>query len=101
LTAEGIARATEIAGRLLGREFKSAQEVLAYFKEATSSTGFTDPGQEVPAQTKRPVQRALQAIRRHPLFAIWQAKGSLANAELWELADLLTCLPDSPKSVWM
>lgn len=101
LTVEGIDRATEVAGRLLGREFKTAQDVLAHFSSANGSNGLVDPMQDVPAQAKRPVQRTLQVIRRHHLFETWQAQRSLTNAKLWELADLLTCFPDSPESVWM
>lgn len=99
LTAEGIARAVAVAEQLVGRSFDSPQAALA----ALNALGPNPPdvgGSASITADNRPVHRELRALRKHDLFRGWQANPSLDGAELWQLADLLNCLPDSTDEVW-
>jgi hypothetical protein len=103
LTARGIQRAVEVASRLLDKQLNSAREAIAVFDRTKVTKNGNQPKRGLPALLKteaRPAQRALRALRRHPVFQHWATDHELIEVARWQLADVLNCLPDSPAEVW-
>lgn len=58
----------------------------------------TTPGLNPP--TRRPSQRLLNSLRDTPLVQAF-VRGERPVLKRYEVADLLVCSPDSPKSLWL
>ncbi len=52
------------------------------------------------AAMRRPINRDLVQMERHPGFLNWQAAGMQA-VDRYDLADMLACAPGSPRSVFL
>jgi len=75
LTAEGLERARSVEARL-------------------RLTGTKDDG-----ALRRPINRELALMERHPGFLKWQGRG-VGVVDRYDLADMLACAPGSPRSVF-
>jgi hypothetical protein len=76
LTAEGLQRARKLERRL------------------TPADGRDD------AALRRPINRDLVRMERHPGFLMWQHAG-IKDVDRYDLADMLECAPGSPRAVFL
>ena len=76
LTAEGLKKAHSLEGRLVKTAVKDD------------------------AAMRRPINRELVQMERHPGFLKWQERGMEA-VDHYDLADMLACAPGSPRSVFL
>lgn len=101
LTAVGVAGAVDTARILLKRNFANADEVITFYR-AMADGG--DPSEVQKAvsngtrTTARPSQHELRRLRAHSVFKRWRSGET--DFEVWEVADVLNCLPDSSARIW-
>jgi hypothetical protein len=104
LTAVGMRRAIRLGEMLVGRSFKDPAALVKALRRKISevdATGgeITQPPQPKDGVPRREARAILTFITTHPAYRAW-TKGKLADVPLWQLADVLQCLPDSPRAVW-
>lgn len=100
LTGLGVQEAVETATKVFQRTFGSADDVIRFYKEGGSAASSTAQ-KAVSASmrtTSRPSQHELRRIKSHEVFKKWRAGD--AEVELWQIADVLNCLPDSAPRIW-
>lgn len=97
LTPDGIARAVRVGNRILATDHRDAQGVIRAFAERLPSA--ISPDADAGVTRNRPAQKYLRSIRSHATFRSWQADPSV-QYELWQLAELLECMPDASRKMW-
>jgi hypothetical protein len=100
LTGLGVQDAISTAKSVFQRDFSSADDVISFYKESETTASATAQ-KAVSASmrtTSRPSQHELRRIKAHDVFKGWRT-GEL-RVELWQIADVLNCLPDSAPRVW-
>ena len=101
LTALGVREAVQTSTALFGVRFESADEAIGHYRRTTGASNPRDAKQVVSNGTRttaRPSQSELRRVKAHKLYKLWQSGAE--DFELWEIADLLNCLPDSSRRVW-
>jgi hypothetical protein len=97
LTADGIVRAVQIGNHLLDSQHGDALAVIRGFQERPGVT--VEPEVDSGIARNRPAQKYLRRVRNHEVFRAWQ-RDALASFQLWQLAELLECMPDASHSTW-
>jgi hypothetical protein len=102
LTEPGIRDAVLTACALADKSFVGPSEAIDFFestvlggKKAVDEKRAVASGART---TVRPSQSELRRIKSHKLYKLWLRGES--SSELWEIADLLNCLPDSTPRLW-
>ena len=97
LTPDGIVRAVGVGNRILGTEHREPHALLRAFEERLPEN--IEPDADAGITRNRPAQKYLRSIRNHDVFKAWGANASV-HYELWQLAELLECMPDASPKTW-
>lgn len=101
LTAAGLQRARALGAMFVGRTYK---DPAALVRALRRKVGLADrepaaAGPPTDSTQAREARATLSFITNHAAYRAWCRK-RLAELPLWQLAEVLQCLPDSPRSVW-
>lgn len=97
LKPEGIERALQLGSHILGSKFNDARELIHAFEHKVPTT--VEPSADTGIARHRPAQKYLRQVKGHDTFRAWR-KDPTAQHELWQLAELLECMPDASLATW-
>lgn len=102
LTAAGLKRARALGERLIGRTYKDPAALVRALRrkmgDATAQPAAA-AGPAAGSPDARVARATLSFLANHAVYRAWTRK-RLDDVPLWQIADLLQCLPDSPAAVW-
>lgn len=97
LTSDGILRAIRVGNHVLGTDHADPLAVIHEFNVGLLTS--TEPIAETGIARNRPAQKPLRRIKNHETFRAWR-KDATTPFELWQLAELLECMPDASTATW-
>lgn len=97
LTSDGIGRALELGRRILGSKINDAYNLIKAFEQKVPT--ISEPAADTGVARHRPAQKYLRHIKSHETFRAWKTDRGI-QYELWQLAELLECMPDASLSTW-